>query len=275
MKDFLSFLKTKAFFKHFALALVSLVAVIFIMLKVLDFYTSHGETVEVPDFTGQKIAKLDKFVEGKEVQYEIIDSIYTPGEKPGIVLKQDPLPKSRVKHNRKIYLYVTSVSAPQIEMPKLVHLSLRQALAMIESYGLKAGKTKFVAADCDGCVLKQVVNGKVYTSEDFKQAAERKKPITIKKGTTIELIVGEGESETRIAIPDLHGMTLQDALVKLDNNGLTYGVILPDEKSKDSLNMFVYKQFPEVTAEGTIKIGSRIDLFITKDKTKITEVKNE
>ena len=104
MRGFIDFLKSKQFWKHLALAIVSLGIVLWILFKLLDIYTDHGETVTVPDFKGKNITELDQFVSGKDVRYLIIDSIYDPKEKAGIVLKQDPEAKSTVKHNRTIYL---------------------------------------------------------------------------------------------------------------------------------------------------------------------------
>lgn len=184
MKDFFGYIKSKVFLKHFALSIICLAIVLWILFKLLGVYTHHGETAEVPDFKGKSIVELDKFVADKHVGYIIIDSVYNPEEKPGIVIKQDPEAKSLVKHNRIIYLYVTSTQAPQMAMPKLVDRSTRQALFMIESYGLKLGKITEVAGDCKGCVLNQFFNGKEILPGD-----------AIKKGSKIDLTVGRKEDE--------------------------------------------------------------------------------
>ena len=189
MKDFFSYIKSSVFFKHLAISVVSLTIVLWILFKLLGVYTHHGETAEVPDFKGKTILELDNFVADKNVGYLIIDSVYLPKEKSGIVVKQDPEAKSLVKHNRIIYLYVTSTQAPQMAMPKLVDRSTRQAVFMIESYGLKAGKITEIAADCKGCVLKQFYNGKEILPGD-----------PIKKGSKIDLMVGKQESDY-IALP--------------------------------------------------------------------------
>ena len=189
MKDFFAFLKSKLFFKHLAIALVSLALFLWILFKLLGVYTKHGETAEVPDFKGKQMSELDLFINDKNVRYIIIDSIYDPNEKPGIVIKQDPEPKSLVKHNRMIYLYVTSTQAPQIIMPKLVDRSTRQAISMIESYGLKVGKITEVTGDCKGCVLKQFYNGKEIASGE-----------SIRKGSKIDLAVGKKDNEF-LALP--------------------------------------------------------------------------
>ncbi len=183
MKDFFAYLISKTFLKHLIISGVCLMIVLWILFKLLDVYTHHGEVAIVPDFTGKKISELNQFVEGKHIGYLIIDSLYNPEEKPGIVIKQDPEPKSAVKHNRVIYLYVTSTQPPQMAMPKLVDRSTRQAISMIESYGLKQGKITEVTGDCSGCVLKQLYEGKEIAPGD-----------PIKKGSKIDLVIGKKET---------------------------------------------------------------------------------
>jgi beta-lactam-binding protein with PASTA domain len=184
MKDFFGYITSKVFFKHFILAILCLAVVLWALFKLLGVYTHHGETAEVPDFKGKAIAELENFVVGKNVGYLIIDSVYDPKEKSGIVIKQDPEAKSLVKHNRIIYLYVTSTQAPQMAMPKLVDRSTRQAVFMIESYGLRVGKITEINGDCKGCVLKQYYNGKEIAPGD-----------AIKKGSKIDLSVGKKEDD--------------------------------------------------------------------------------
>jgi eukaryotic-like serine/threonine-protein kinase len=179
MKGFFAFLKSKQFFLHFGLAILTIVITLWILVKMLNSYTQHGETVEVPDFTGRNINELNAFIEGKDVRYLIIDSIYAPKEKPGTVIRQDPETKTKVKRNRTIYLYVTGLLPPQITMPKLIDRSERQAILMIESYGLKVGKITQVAGDCNGCVLGQFIKGKAVEPGT-----------SVKKGTVIDISIG-------------------------------------------------------------------------------------
>jgi eukaryotic-like serine/threonine-protein kinase len=180
MGDFFKFLKTKAFWMHTGLVLCSIIIILFLLTRWLSSYTNHGEFVEVPDFKGQSVKTLGNFIKEKEVSYQIIDSIYNPKEQAGIVIRQEPTAKSKVKHNRIIYLYVTGVLPPSINMPKLIDRSERQARLIIESYGLKVGKVKTKEADCNGCVLAQTSEGKALEVG-----------IAVRKGTTIDLTVGE------------------------------------------------------------------------------------
>ena len=207
MKDIFAFIKTKQFLLHFGIAGLSVLIVLFCFIKYLSSYTAHGEFVEVPDFNEKKISELNGFIEGKGVNYLIIDSLFDPSREAGLVIKQDPAPKSKVKHNRNIYLYVTSMVAPQIEMPKLMDRSERQAKQMIISYGLKIGSVTTKAADCNGCVIEQLFEGK---------------PIgpgtKVKKGSKISLIVGVRDSHGAYSTDSLAGQTNEPNFNNGDGN---------------------------------------------------------
>lgn len=198
MKDLFGYIKSKVFLKHLLFSVLSLAFILWVLFKLLGVYTHHGETAEVPDFKGKSISELEAFVTDKKVGYLIIDSVYSPKEKPGIVIKQDPEAKSLVKHNRIIYLYVTSMQAPQMAMPKLVDRSTRQAIFMIESYGLKVGNITEIKGDCKGCVLKQFFNGKEIAPGE-----------AIKKGSKIDLAVGKKEDDY-ISVPSDSGNVVND-----------------------------------------------------------------
>ena len=183
MQNLISFLKSKQFFIQMTIILALIFTIFFITLQWLSSYTNHGKFVNVPDFKGQKLSELDDFIKDKSVTYEIIDSIYDPKEKPGIVLRQDPEVNVAVKHNRTIYLYVTGMVAPQILMPKLVDKSERQARFILSSYGLKVGSVTEQAADCNGCVISQLMRGQKIDEG-----------VPVKKGSVIELVVGKKDN---------------------------------------------------------------------------------
>lgn len=198
MQAFFSFIKSRQFFLHFGLILLVIFLLFFSVIKWLSSYTEHGDFVSVPDFKGQSTRDLDQFVTGKNVAYKVIDSVYDPKQKPGLVLRQDPEADSKVKHNRTVYLYVTGMVAPAIKMPKLVDRSERQARLIIATYGLKVGKLIEKKADCNGCVLAQLCDGK-----------EIEVGQNIKKGTKIDLVIGridnfysQGIDTTEAEVPD-------------------------------------------------------------------------
>jgi len=179
MAGFFSVFKSKQFYLHMSISLGILVVLLLILIKSLSFYTGHNEFVEVPDYINKQIPELPAFNEGRSVNYIIVDSIYDPQSKAGIVIRQDPSPNSKVKHNRNVYLYVTSLVPPQVIMPKLVDRSERQARLIISSYGLKVGNTTTKSADCNGCIIEQLYKGEAIEPGTL-----------VKKGCKIDLVIG-------------------------------------------------------------------------------------
>jgi eukaryotic-like serine/threonine-protein kinase len=183
MKALFQFLKSKSFFVQLGIILSIIFLVFLGVITWLSSYTKHGEFIVVPDFKGQQVINLKNYIQNKQVAYLIIDSIYDPKEKPGIVLRQEPEANTKVKHNRTVYLYVTGLVAPQIKMPKLIDRSERQARLILITYGLKVGKVIEKASDCNGCVVAQLIKG-----------SEIEAGKAIKKGSTVDLIVGRKDS---------------------------------------------------------------------------------
>ncbi len=260
LKGIFQFIKSRTFFKHLIIYFVFLALLGWGVIAYLGSLTSHGVTIKVPNFSGVKLAELDKFTADKNIRYLVIDSIYNAKAVKGTVVKQEPEPDAEVKNGRIVYLYVTSIMPPSIQMPKLIDRSLRQAAAMISTYGLKLGKIEFVPDQCANCVLDQLVKGK-----------KIEPGVNIPKGTVISLTVGKGLSEEVVGVPCLYGLTRKEAVEKLAESSLSVGAVAFDEP-KDSLSAKVYKQSPSCGRQASINMGRSIDLFFTADKNKIPEM---
>lgn len=256
--SYLKFIRTKTFVKHFLLASVAALLTLWIGFRMFAIYTHHGTTVPVPDFGKLSVFELDNFIKDKSIRYTIIDSTYDAKQKPGTILRQDPEAGTQVKEGRVIYLYVTAVMPPMIEMPKLVDRSLRQAIAMIESYGLKPGKVNWVGDPCKNCIIQQLSGGK-----------EIKPGTKIKKGTVIDLAVGKGTTSETVTLPDCIGLTFCDAKNKLLAAALQVGNIVIDKTIADTCEAFVYRQTPVAAKDREVSTGARIDLYITDDPDKV------
>lgn len=260
MSNLFAFIKSKYFFKQVIIAIIALPFLFWIIFKCLDIYTNHGETTEVPDFSNVKLNDLDNFIVGKGVRYIVIDSLYDMKKPRGVVIQQEPEAKTLVKYNRTIYLYVTSLVPQRVNMPNLLDASPRQAIQILESYGLKLGKR--ISKPGLSCVLEQHLNGK-----------NIKPGTTIAKGSVIDLIIGQGENEETVSVPCLTALSYKEALLQLTEGNLTEGTILCEgcKTHKDSIKAHVYKQMPDCTEGTQVPSGSSIDLYLTLDPNKIPE----
>lgn len=175
----------KVYLFHFIAAVLSVLVFLIIISFYLDSFTRHNKYIETPYLIRLPLNDAIKLIESKKLKYSIVDSIYTPQDKPGIVIAQNPEPYSKVKENRNIYITITSFHPPKIQMPKLVDMSERQAIMVIKSYELKLGKITYEIADCNGCVIKQMSNGKEIKAGEY-----------IKKGSIIDIVVGKKDNIT-------------------------------------------------------------------------------
>ncbi|QCE41770.1 PASTA domain-containing protein [Psychroserpens sp. NJDZ02] len=141
----ISFLKSKAFFKQLAIAVVAVVVIVFLMLKWLDITTNNGKFETVPDLTGKSIKVAEIELKQNNLVMQIQDSAnFNPDYPKFSVIEQDPKVNAQVKENRKIYITLNPSGYRKIAVPDLRQKSFRQAKPMIEALGFKIGKTTYI-----------------------------------------------------------------------------------------------------------------------------------
>ena len=258
MKEILIFVKSKPFLKQMGIIIGGWIVFTTLVMFILGFYTHNGEKVEVPDFKGKNKADLDKFIESTNLRYAIIDSVFDLKAQKGAVADQVPKPGSFVKKDRIIYLTVNAILPPKVKMPNLVDLTLRQATARIETYGLKVGRLQYVPDLAKNAVLKQLIGGK-----------EVKPGALVNKGSSVNLVVGSGLGDEDIYVPNLIGLTKLEAVSAIESSSLSVGSVLWDNTVKDSLTAKVYRQAPLFRPDARIGSGQSIDIFLTSDFSKV------
>jgi beta-lactam-binding protein with PASTA domain len=228
----------------------------FIFLQSLSWITRHDKTLAVPSVTGMSYDEAKNLLEGQGFDVAIQDTVYNDTAALLSVVKQFPGADTKVKMNRTVYLTINRASAPDIEMPKLVGQSLRSAQVTLQQSKLKLEDTIYKNDFATDQVLEQLFKG-----QPIKEGTK------IPMGSGIVLVVSRGTGTTEMEVPDLFGMTLNEALVILESNGLTKGTILPQGADP---NGYVYKQDPaRLTISGNvnhIKQGQFIDLWVQPDK---------
>lgn len=263
MNKLIEFLKYKPFQKNLLIAVVSICVVLFILFQSLAVYTRHGESVTVPNLKGMTLQQAKDLLADKNFLFEV-DSVYAVDKPRGTILEQDPDPETKVKEGRTIYVSIVSMIAPRVKIPDLVDVSLREATAIIESYGLKVGNLIYKPDLAQNAVLGILYGGKPVTTG-----------FNLPKGSSIDLIVGDGYGNTVLTVPNLIGSTLEEAMFVIQASSLNVGNITYDASVRDTTEKskaFVYKQLPAFNGDSAkINQGEPIDLFVTRDKSKITK----
>ena len=248
------FLISKTFLKHLGIAILLVFLVLLLTMQVLKVYTNHGEEYTLPDYQGLTIDELDEYKLGSELEFVVNDSVYNETKKPGTILEQNPLPNSKVKQGRKIYLTIVTETPEKVKMPNLIDLSLRQSISLLETYGLRINKLKYIQDIAKNAVLKQMHGDTVI------EPGEK-----IYKGAKIDLILGKGRGDQMVQIPFMIGMKQKSAVDVLHHNSLNVGQQFFLD-SQDTTHLRVYSTEPACTQNKSVKMGTYIDLYYRSDK---------
>ncbi|MDR0790855.1 MAG: PASTA domain-containing protein [Bacteroidales bacterium] len=262
---FKQFLRTKLFWKHFAIIVAVFLIILFVFFQLLGLYTQHGKEYALPDIEGRQTSEIKDMADLDMFEVVVIDSIFTEGKPEGIILKQDPVAGTKVKKGRKIYVIVSSHTGEIIAMPNCTDQSVRMAVQQISAAGLRIGSLIFKVGDISNIVVGQKYEGKPINTN-----------AKIKRGSSIDLIVEISEDNTTTKMPHILGMTEQEAEQALWAASLNVGTKTYDGK-KDSEHSRVVSFNPPYRS---FTIGSAVSLSFANDtksnyKSKLNEFKIE
>ena len=88
----------------------------------------------------------------------------------------------------------------------------------------------------------------------------------------VDLAVGEGLSNERTMIPELVGLSIDEAKDALIAVSLNYGALFYDSSfsnAEDSSNAVVWKNNPISSTTDLVQLGKSVDLWLTIDQEKI------
>lgn len=260
--SFINFLKSRVFWVQVALAVVAIVVLLSLTSWFLGLYTNSGRTVVVPQLVGQLQAEVQDEVRNGDMDLRLIDSIYRADVRPGAIVDQIPEAGKKVKKGRTIYITINAFTKEMTAMPALVNFSFRNAKVNLQNAGLNMGRVDSVPSPYNGLVLKQSVAGRAVN------AGER-----LPKGTSVDLVVGRGDTEGSAVVPDLVGRLYDDAISALAEARLSVGGVSFDASvrtASDSAQAVVFRQSPEAEA-GAVDAWSPVNLWLSTDMGKLTE----
>ncbi|HBH05515.1 MAG TPA: hypothetical protein DDX92_02800 [Flavobacteriales bacterium] len=263
MSGFLHAFLTRRLWIHLLIILMFLIVLIFGIKILLDVKTRQNKQVRVPNLIGFHLTEIKGYLADKQVEYIISDSISDPYIERGVVVEQSPDSGMLVKPGRTIYLTINSVIKPQIPVPPLRDLTLRQALAKLKVYGLELDSVIFRPAECSNCVLSARHN-----DEELNSGSR------IEKGAAIVLVVGAGEGSDEMPVPSVLSKSLEEAKLKLMNAGFNVGLIIFESDIKtgeDSAMSKVYRQIPGSDIDKSYRLGKSVDIYLTLDSNKIED----
>lgn len=186
--NFFKFMFTKTFWIQVLLAIFLVVALCFVYLFWLDWYTNHDQRIEVPSLERKTLSVADQELEELELRRKIIDSSsYNPDFPPRTIIEQDPRAGSFVKEDRQIYIKLNASGYGLVTVPNLVFKTKRQAVPTLEALGFKVGELTYKPDVSLDMVLEMNYKGR-----------EVKLGERLKKTSVIDLVLGDGNREEDI-----------------------------------------------------------------------------
>lgn len=251
--------KIKAFFgkqwvKHLLVMIGISIVLLFLISLFIKLYARQGKEFVMPQFavtdsTQGKTVEAAMADNDLDLEFVILDSIYTPGVNAGIILAQDPLAGTMIKKGRKVYVSVAAANAADIIMPELTGLSVRQATSELYACGLKVGTLTFVDDPFKNNVKEQRAGGRpIYAGQK------------VAPGTVIDLIVGNGDGSGGVPVPFLIGKTSEQAHRDIHSLSLNVGREHWNGVS-DKAKAVVYRQEPDYTGVNKYPFGTTIELW--------------
>lgn len=213
------------------------------------YFSSSKPDITVPSVDGMTVAEAQKTLEAKGFKVEL-EEVMDPKASPGTVLRMDPVAGTKRKEGASI----TVVIARGLKLgvvPKLEGYTKEQAEKIIEQNKYKVGKItyKWDAKKPEGLVLGQLPTDKSKLDE----------------GSTIDLIINKNE-EKNVAVPDLKGLTLEEAKAKLEEAGLKLGAVKAVDSEEDKDVVTGVSPDPGMS----VGEGSTVDLQVSNAGKKVT-----
>ena len=243
-----------------ALAVALLVCGIWGVKMYLNKYTNHNKEIIQPDLKGLTLIEAEQELKKKGLKGEVVDSVYVYDVPKGCVVRQVPPADQRVKEGRSIFLYIRASEDRKVKLPDYKGQPLRTYRASLESAGFKVKDIKFVKG-----AFRNIVVGVMRLSTPVKPGE------SLVAGTELTLNVAKGSNNDIETMPNLWGMTVEQARGKVETLALNMDVIFDATPSSEA-NKKYYKVYSQTPASGAKLTGDEsVTIFVTTTAGKLTK----
>jgi serine/threonine-protein kinase len=212
----------------------------------LTFIIKSEDTVIVPDLVGKDVVTALERLTELQLNTKVNGSEYNRQFPKNHVIYQEPDPGSEIKKDRDIRIII-SKGPKNILMPNLISLSERQARMIMEENGISQGhltRAYFKAIEKDHIIAQVPAAGTMIT-----------------RGGPVDLLVSLGPRPVDYKMPELSGLSLDEALLKIEKTNLTVGDIRSQFDKHKSRNLII-RQEPQ--SGYRISQNSPVNLIINR-----------
>ena len=186
------YLTSRVFFGQVAIALAIVAVLAYLFMHWLTFTTDHGHEITVPDLRKLTEEQVEDKLDELDLDYELLDSVDFRGDFPKYsVVEQDPMPGTKVKVGRKVYIKINSSGFSSVRIPDLIEKTYREAVPTLKALGLEEGTITYVPNLGKDMVLEMRYKGRNLRVGD-----------RVLKASKIDLVLGDGKESYQEEIVD-------------------------------------------------------------------------
>jgi beta-lactam-binding protein with PASTA domain len=177
------YLTSRVFFIQVLIAFAIIVVLAYLFMHWLTFTTDHGNEIAVPNLSKLTEEQVEEKLDELDLDYELLDSVDFRGDYPKYsVVEQDPMPGTKVKVGRKVYIKINSSGFSSVRIPDLIEKTYREAVPTLKALGLEAGSITYVPNLGKDMVLEMRYKGRNVKPGD-----------RVLKASKIDLVLGDGK----------------------------------------------------------------------------------
>jgi len=176
----------------------------------LTYIIKSEDTVIVPDLVGKEVVSALELLTDLQLNTKVSGSEYSLQFPKNHVIFQEPEAGSEIKKDRDVRIMI-SKGTRNILMPNLITLSGQQARMIMDENGISRGH------------LSQTYNPAIAKDQIMAQVPAPGTMIT--RGTSVDILVSMGTRVAQLKMPDLSGLTLDEAVIRVEKTSLAVGAI--------------------------------------------------
>ena len=217
----------------------------------LRFIIKSEDTVVVPELVGKDVVYALNVLTGLGLNIKVGGTEYRADVPKDHVAYQEPEPGAEVKKDRDVRIIISK--GPKILlMPNFAGMDMRQANIIMEENDLSRG------------VLSRTYSDRAAIYEVISQVPTPGMVVT--RGDSVDLLVSLGSRPVTYKMPDLHGLTLEGAILVLERAYLGLGQIRSVQRD-DLPRDFVVEQDPR--SGYRVVSGKLVNLTINQEKKRL------
>ena len=216
----------------------------------LTLIIKSEDTVIVPQLEGKDVVYALEILTELELNTKVKGSEYTGDIPKNHVVFQDPQPGSEIKKGRDVRI-ILSKGPKTFAMPHLLGLSIQQANIILDKNDMCQGE------------LSRTYHRQM--EKDFVLAQVPASGTVVSRRSCVDLLVSMGRRPRAFKMPDLAGLTLEDALQSIERHNLVIGELKSGYQGNKPRNTIV-KQQP-VSGQRIIT-GSSVHLLVNREAQK-------